>query len=391
MLAGVAGAVWAFGERRAPVGEGTRRRLALGVGALLVALALGAGVVGLAAADDPAGKLRDTWSEFKQGYSDEPASESESRFGSAGSNRYDFWTVAWNGFQDEPLRGLGAENFQRLYLKEGLSTEKPRYPHSLELEVLSGLGIVGALLLGGALLALLGAAARALFASREARGAAAAALGVFAYWLLHASVDWFWAFFALTGSALAALALAASLSAPPPPAAAARRSGGRTVALVGGCVAAALLAVSIAAPWISAREVDHASDVWREDPEAAFSSLDRAETLNPLSTLPAATAGTIALRLRREADAERHFRDVLEDDPENAYAALELGLIASAKGKKREASAHARTGARSESPRYAGHGGAGGRISGKTGVPGRRQRQNRAQRAVCGEQGGGIG
>ncbi len=337
VLAAVAGAVWAFAERRAPVGEGTRRRLALGVGGLIVALALGAGVVGLVAADDPAGELRDTWSEFKQGYSDEPASESESRFGSAGSNRYDFWTVAWNGFQDEPLRGLGAENFQRLYLKEGLSTEKPRYPHSLELEVLSGLGIVGALLLGGALLALLGAAARALFASREARGAAAAAVGLFAYWLLHASVDWFWAFFALTGSALAALALAASLSAPPAPAEAARRSGGRTIALVGGCVAAALLAVSITAPWISAREVDHASDVWREDPEAAFSSLDRAETLNPLSTLPAATAGTIALRLRREGDAERHFRDVLEDDPENAYAALELGLIASAKGKKREA------------------------------------------------------
>ena len=114
-----------------------------------------------------------------------------------------------NGFEDEPIRGLGAENFQRLYLKEGRSTEKPRYPHSLELEVLSGLGIVGALLLGGALLTLTIAGCRALFASPEARGAAAAALGIFAYWLLHASVDWFWAFFALTGFALAALAMAA--------------------------------------------------------------------------------------------------------------------------------------------------------------------------------------
>jgi tetratricopeptide (TPR) repeat protein len=341
VVVGLVAALWAFAERRALPDEGVRRRLALGTGVVLVALALGAAGIALAAADDPAGKLSDTWTEFKQGYSDEPPSESESRFASAGSNRYDFWKVAWRGFEDEPIRGLGAENFQRLYLKEGESTEKPRYPHSLELEVLSGLGIVGALLLGGAFLALLGAAARALFAARELRGAAAAALGVFVYWLLHASVDWFWAFFALTGSGLAALALAASLT-PAPAAATARapredRRGGRTVALVASCVAAALLALAIAAPWLSAREVDHASDIWPEDPDAAFSALDRAETFNPLSSLPDATAGTIALRLDRTDEAERHFRDVLRDDPENAYAALELGLIASAEGRRREA------------------------------------------------------
>jgi tetratricopeptide (TPR) repeat protein len=337
VLVGVLAALWAFAERRAPPDEGTRRRLARGTGALLVALALGGSVIGLATVDDPTGRLSDTWSEFKQGYSDEPPSESESRFASAGSNRYDFWTVAWNGFEDEPIRGLGAENFQRLYLREGRSTEKPRYPHSLELEVLSGLGIVGALLLGGAFLALLVASGRALFGSREARGAAAAALGMFAYWLLHASVDWFWAFFALTGSALAALALAASLAPGPAPGPAKARPRGRTVALIAGCVAAALLALSIGAPWLSAREIDHASDIWREDPDAAFSALDRAETLNPLSTVPGATAGTIALRLGRTDEAERRFRDVLREDPENAYAALELGLIASAAGRRPEA------------------------------------------------------
>ena len=104
-----------------------------------------------------------------------------------------------------------------------------------------------------------------------------------------------------------------------------------------GSVAAALLALAIAAPWLSAREVDHANDIWRQDPDAAFDALDRAETFNPLSTLPGATAGTIALRLDRTDEAERHFREVLDDDPENAYAALELGLIASANGNNREA------------------------------------------------------
>ena len=337
VVAGAVAALWAFAERRAVPDEGTRRRLALGTGIALVVLALGAGLVALAAAN-PVDKLGDTWSEFKQGYSDEGPSQSESRFASAGSNRYDFWTVAWHGFEDEPIRGLGAENFQRLYLKEGQSTEKPRYPHSLELEVLSGLGIVGALLLGGALLALTAAGCRALFAAPEARGAAAAGLGIFAYWLVHASVDWFWAFFALTGSALAALAMAASLApAPARETAEQPARGRRTVALVAGCVAAALLALAIAAPWLSAREVEQANDIWRQDPDAAFDALDRAETFNPLSTLPDATAGTIALRLDRTDEAKLHFREVLEEDPQNAYAALELGLIASAEGNNAEA------------------------------------------------------
>ena len=53
--------------------------------------------------------------------------------------------------------------------------------------------------------------------------------------------------------------------------------------------------------------------------------------------MPGATAGTIALRLDRTREAEEHFRQVLADDPENAYAALELGLIASAEGRRREA------------------------------------------------------
>ena len=337
IVAGAIAALWAFAERRAVPDEGTRRRLAVGTGIALVVLALGAGLVALAAADDPVDKLSDTWSEFKQGYSDEAPTESESRFGSAGSNRYDFWTVAWHGFEDEPIRGLGAENFQRLYLKEGQSTEKPRYPHSLELEVLSGLGIVGALLLGGALLALTAAGCRALFAAPEARAAAAAGLGIFAYWLLHASVDWFWAFFALSGSALAALAMAASLAPAPARETAERPARGRTPALVAGSVAAALLALAIAAPWLSAREVEHAGDIWRQDPDAAFDALDRAETFNPLSTLPDATAGTIALRLDRTDEAKLHFREVLEEDPANAYAALELGLIASAEGDNPEA------------------------------------------------------
>ena len=46
----------------------------------------------------------------------------------------------------------------------------------------------------------------------ESASAAAAATAIFVYWLLHASVDWFWEFPGLTAPALACLGLAAALA-----------------------------------------------------------------------------------------------------------------------------------------------------------------------------------
>jgi predicted Zn-dependent protease len=43
------------------------------------------------------------------------------------------------------------------------------------------------------------------------------------------------------------------------------------------------------------------------------------------------------LRLRRTRDAADSFREVLRDDPDDAYAALELGLITAAQGRKEDA------------------------------------------------------
>jgi tetratricopeptide (TPR) repeat protein len=297
-------------------------------------LALAAGAVALATAD-PVDRVDEAWSEFKEGGG--PAEE-ESRFASGGSNRWDFWRVAWDAFKDEPVRGLGSENFQRLYLREGDSTEKPRYPHSLELGVLSQLGLVGGLLLGGAFAAMVAAAAGVLRAGYAHRAAAAAAAGIFAYWLAHASVDWFWEFAGLTAPALAMLGIAAALGRPAPAERGqTRQVRGRRALIAATTVVALALAASFAAPWVSALYVDRAAEGWSEDPEGALADLDRAASLNPLSDVPDATAATIALRLRRVEDAERRFAEVLDRDPANGYAALELGLIAASEGRRREA------------------------------------------------------
>ena len=62
-----------------------------------------------------------------------------------GSNRYDFYRVAFDEFLDHPVLGIGADNFQQEYLARGHSDETPRYPHSLELRALSQSGVVGTL------------------------------------------------------------------------------------------------------------------------------------------------------------------------------------------------------------------------------------------------------
>jgi tetratricopeptide (TPR) repeat protein len=282
-------------------------------------------------AGDPENRLTEAWNEFKEGGG--PAA-GRSRFASGGSNRYDFWTVAYDAFRDHPVRGIGAENFQELYLRVGHSTEKPLYPHSLVLGVLSQLGIVGALLLASSLGALLVGAAAVRRAERELRATAAAALGVFAYWLCHASVDWFWEFPGLTAPALAMVAGATALAP--------RRAGPRLrrvsrPAVVASAAALAAIGVTLTALWLSALYLDRGVDVWRDDPRAAFDALDRAAALHPLSEVPDVTAATIALRLNRTELARRLFLDVLDREPNNAYAALELGLIAAAEDRRTQA------------------------------------------------------
>ena len=68
---------------------------------------------------------------------------STSRFTTGAGNRYDYWRVALDQFRDDPLRGVGAGNYDRTYFAERRTTEDIRQPHSIELQALGELGVVG--------------------------------------------------------------------------------------------------------------------------------------------------------------------------------------------------------------------------------------------------------
>ncbi len=317
--------------------------------AVAVVLLAGGGAA-VAATGNPVAELSDTWESFKEGGTAE--GDGSSRFSSVGTNRYDFWTVAWDLFREQPVIGIGSENFQRDYLVRGESEEQPRYAHSLQLGVLSQTGLVGAIVLAAALLA---AGFAGLTARRRSSPESAAVAGtcgaLFAYWILHASFDWFWEFPALTAAAFAALGLAGAVGrgeiararAPVHPMwrrlrwAARAPSLPRVVTGVVAGVAGVLLAYSLIAPWLAEREIERAVSSWPASPSAAYERLARAQSLNPLSPTPHLAAGTIAVRVEDQARAVSEFEAVLQVEPRNSFALAELGALASERGERAEA------------------------------------------------------
>jgi tetratricopeptide (TPR) repeat protein len=336
VVTGLAAGLAALLDRRHRISRAGGRRLGNALLAAACAVALAGTVVYVAERGSPFTDIAHAWNQFK---TKKTPHGGGSRLDRLGSNRYDFWRVAWQRFEHAPFAGIGADNYQADYLRYGKSREQPRYPHSLELRTLSQTGIVGALLLVATLVAAFVAAAR----SRRARsewGAAAAAAGVaaFVYWLVHGSVDWLWEFPALGAAAFALLGLAAGLAPrrPGPP-----RSSGRPLAAgaplaAAAAVAGVALAMSFGAPWFADRYVEQAARIWPALPARAFDKLDGASALNPLSPRPKAVAGSIALRLGRPATAERYFREALDRDSRDAYSYLELGAIAVDAGRRAE-------------------------------------------------------
>jgi hypothetical protein len=334
----LAGFVAAELDRRAKLpwrGHARAGRVVLAAGVALAVLAAGAFAL---TAHDPGAKLRHAWHQFKGGQKQDT---SASRFSSGlGSNRYDFWRVGVDAFKEHPIGGLGADTFQQYYLRHRRSSEQPLYPHSVEVRALSETGLVGALVLGLALVAAFVAAIGGgmRWRTRQGATAAAAATAGAAWWLLQGSLDWFWEFAGLGTLAFALLGLAAAVR-PAPRELLPARIPLRVGAAVGAVLALGA-AVSLALPWLAEREVQDAARAWTVRPRAAFDGLDRAASLNPLSSRPELIAGTIAMRLRDTGRARRAFTAALAREPGNPYAMLELGLADALAGDRASALGH---------------------------------------------------
>ena len=141
-----------------------------------------------------AGVPQDRWDEFKE----PPPAQAErsdegyvvSHLASAGgSGRYQLWDNAWSAFESEPVRGIGAGGFEAWWTRTGSHYQPVRDAHSLYLETLAQLGIVGGALLLLFLLAPLVAAGRV---HRRLSSTGRVAVAVVAAGATSAAVDWTW-------------------------------------------------------------------------------------------------------------------------------------------------------------------------------------------------------
>jgi hypothetical protein len=217
---------------RLPAPQPTVRvRAALAVGALAVAAAA------FVAADVP-GRLADGYDTFSQADPVPRDLAPPERFVTLRNNgREELWHVSleW-GFDRHPWHGTGAGTYALLWARHRSDTQTVNDGHSLYLEQLGELGLVGAALLVTSLVAMLAAlVARA----RGARTTWAALLAAAVVWAVHAGVDWDWEMPATTAWVFAAGGLALARRRPETPPAA------RRLPLARGAVAAACAVLAV--------------------------------------------------------------------------------------------------------------------------------------------------
>jgi hypothetical protein len=206
----------------------TRERQGLIMLVVLLALAVGSGIVGWARARPGRGDTlrlprRAPWIALvvlvaglavailvgneESSRQAQPLSAGASRLVTLRSNRYAYWRVALRAFGDEPLRGVGAGGWSVYWLRYRTVFEAAKDAHSLPLQTAAELGVVGLALLAVFLAGVALAAARAM---RTAPALAAGPVSAVVVYAAHAPLDWDWQMPALT---LVAVVLAGALVA----------------------------------------------------------------------------------------------------------------------------------------------------------------------------------
>ena len=306
LAASVVGLVYALVDRRITVPGRVRRVAGAFVLVIVIAAVIAAPVSFFTTVAHPGGYLQDKWHAFKHA----PKSESGStHFISLGSNRYDTWRVAFDEFRRHPLAGIGERGFAPAYLVLRRTGETPVRAHSVEMDALGELGIVGLLLL---LAGLVPPIALFIRGTRRRELAATAGFATAAYWLVHASGDWNWnvpavglPFFIMLGAGAAWAGEGRPLRARV------------TLSLAG--LAAAVALFAFAPPWLSARLSQHAL----EGSSSPASDLRWARRLDPLSVQPYLVEADVA---RTAAAAIPPLQKAARKQPRSVEVRFELAL-----------------------------------------------------------------
>jgi small neutral amino acid transporter SnatA (MarC family) len=311
------------------------RRVTRWIGIVLIVLALGGAIGGLIYADMRTGGLDDyvgdRWTELTSDGGG-AGSGSGSRFTGLGLNgRARMWRVAAEAFAENPVLGVGAQNYEIYYYQHRADTVEVKQPHSQPMQLLAELGLPGLLLWVAffGLTLVRAVVLRVRAPGRMSQAVVAAMMVAMISWLIHSSADWLWQ---IAATSLPAVMLAGGLvgagavrqqdeaaaQAPEAPSRRRERTSTRSPRRLHMTrpvltVLALAVLVSAALPYLSLRYCDLASGA--EDLDTMTARTKTAAALDPTSVLP------FAVRAGAYKTAAGH-------EPEGSL--LRVGLLTSA-------------------------------------------------------------
>ena len=175
----------------------------------------------------------------------------------SGSGRWQFWSAAIDEFSHHPLTGGGAGSYEPWWAQHGTLDWFVRNAHSLWLESLAELGLIGLLLVASPFLLGLGAGVARLRRRAGAdRTTIAALLAVLVGFALGAALDWIWQLPAIAALAMLSLGLLVGPATAGPAPAGDRPPRVRFGVRAAGVIVAWVVLCAQAIPFLAGQEVD---------------------------------------------------------------------------------------------------------------------------------------
>ena len=297
------------------------------------------------------------WEVFKRhgGGSSAGPSSPGSILTSTSSGRYQFWESAVEANQTATWKGIGPGTFEFWWERHGAYAGFVRNAHSLYLESLAELGVVGFLLILGFALTVLGiGAVRSLRAPPERRLVLATATAGAAGFAMAAALDWVWQLGALAAAFMLLAAVAVS-GCSVRTSRRRRRTKRRNRNRVQRVVTVAVAAVALLAIWFPLSGAVHMRqsqlDAARGDLAGALSEAKDAADAQPYATSPLLQEALVREQQGRPAPAAPPARSAVAKEPDNWRTWFILARIEAERGNAATALRDYRR-AQEQNPRY---------------------------------------
>lgn len=253
--------------------------------------------------------------------------------------RVNFWKAGLAIFRDHAIAGIGPGTFGVVHARYQRDVRfYARDPHSLYIQTLAEMGLVGSVALAVLLMTFVSVWVRTVRRFRDHEGypvVCGAGLGVLAF-LVHSGIELNWAYPANPAMMCAlagVLVWADRTHAPSGGTGAHPRAAGTRIAI------SLLLVVPIVITILFQRAHNEFVAGIRESqddrPAAALAHYRAAQRLNPLSARYRSRVAVVAAHLGRPDDAETALRQAIVLDPMNASHRIELAMLLMASGKPR--------------------------------------------------------